>query len=178
MSLLKQDLLDREAQISELRSELTGKEMQISDLQANLQEQQKVVPVMAAASVASESSADFATRYQEALGHYKDREYQTAINLFRELIQSDPHTTLSDNCQYWIGESYFGLPNYDQAIIEFEKVFSFADSNKSDDAQLKLGICHLKLGNQVQAQAEFNRLLSSYPDSEYLALAKRYLSGQ
>ena len=83
---------------------------------------------------------------------------------------------LSDNCQYWIGESYYGLRNYNQAIAEFEKVFSFANSNKIDDAQLKLGVCYLRLGDKAQARNEFDRLLSAYPSSEYKPVAQRYIA--
>ena len=96
--------------------------------------------------------------------------------MFSELINTDPNNSLSDNCQYWIGESYFGMVNYNQAIAEFEKVFSFSSSNKNDDAQLKLGVCYVKLGDLAQARAEFNRLLAVYPKSEYTSIAQKYIS--
>ncbi len=178
LDVLKEDLQERDEQISELRSELTEKEVKISDLQSHLEAQKESMskPAPAFRSNATEPTSWYTSNYQEAMRQYKRKNYQAAIRTFGELIQSDLNNSLSDNCQYWIGESYFGLVNYEQAIVEFEKVFSFANSNKSDDAQLKLGICHLKLGNRQQATAEFNTLLSSYPDSEYRALAQRYLS--
>ncbi len=83
---------------------------------------------------------------------------------------------MSDNCQYWIGESYYDMGNYEQAIISFEQVFSFTNSNKDDDAQLKLGICYHKLNNQEKAKEEFQRLITYYPDSEYVSIARSYLN--
>jgi len=65
---------------------------------------------------------------------------------------------------------------YGKRIIEFTKVFSFNKSNKMDDAQLKLGLCHWKLGDQVKARQEFEQLISGYPNSEYVEKARQFLS--
>jgi len=40
-----------------------------------------------------------------------------------------------------------------------------------DAAQLKLGICYLRLGNKKSAMEEFSRLALLYPDSEYVPIA-------
>ena len=84
--------------------------------------------------------------------------------------------SLSDNCQYWIGECYYALRNFNQAAVEFEKVFTFPQSNKDPDAQLKLGLCYWNTGNAARAKEEFNRLIVNYPDSEYTIRARSYLS--
>ncbi|HQG45045.1 MAG TPA: tetratricopeptide repeat protein, partial [bacterium] len=72
-------------------------------------------------------------------------------------------------------ECYYGMLAYNQAIIEFEKVFTFHDSDKNDDAQLKLGLCYTRTGNVEKAKAEFQKLLDTYPDSEFRARAQYYL---
>ena len=174
LTLLRDDLVKKEQEISDLRSELTKKEMKISELESRTGMNRsgsvrKNGPII-------EPSFEFRNKYQQALSQFKERNYQSAIPLLNELILSDPNNSLSDNCQYWIGECYYGLINYNQAIAEFEKVFSFANSNKSDDAQLKLGICYLRLGDKAQARAEFDRLLSVYPSSEYNTLAQKYIA--
>ena len=84
--------------------------------------------------------------------------------------------SLSDNCQYWIGESYYALGNYQQAITAFQNVFTFSNSNKDDDAQLKLGICYIRLNDEEQAKREFEKLVNNYPTSEYVNIAKRYIA--
>jgi len=171
---LKQELLQKDREIYELHSELTKKEMKISELEtqsenaASVQSQQSAQPAV--------SNADYKTKYQYALDEFRARKYKEAIALFRNLIASNPKHELADNCQYWIGESYYGMGNYNQAIAEFEKVFSYPNSNKNDDAQLKLGISYVKLGDRTQARSEFDRLLSIYPDSEYRSLAQKYIA--
>lgn len=170
---LEEDLQQKDQQISTLRSELVQKETKISDLEDRLEGQTRPSP----APVRNQNAGtDFKSRYQYALSLFNARNYREALSSFRDLLATDSNNSLSDNCQYWIGECYYALGDYNQAITEFEKVFSFANSNKSDDAQLKLGICYLKLGNKQQARAEFERLVSNYPNSEYVDLAKRYIN--
>lgn len=171
---LQDELMEKDREISTLRSELTQKESKISELKSQI-EAQRSAPVRPSGSI-SDASADFKARYQAALSLFNSRNYQQALASFQELLASDPNNSLSDNCQYWIGECYYALSNFNQAIAEFEKVFSFPNSNKSDDAQLKLGLCYMKLGEKQQARAEFDRLISTYPQSEYVALAQRYIA--
>jgi TolA-binding protein len=68
------------------------------------------------------------------------------------------------------------MGNYEQAILEFQKVFAYPNSNKYDDAQLKLGLCYMQLNNYDRAKGEFDKLLREYPSSEYAGRARSYLS--
>jgi len=173
LTQLEEEISRKDEEIRELRAQLEEKEREISRLRAEL-ERVKSQPTTTVA-VAGPLS-ELKIRYQEALNEYKKRNYETAIRLFERLLQGYPNTNLSDNCQYWIGESYYGLGNYDQALVEFEKVFSYANSNKADAAQLKIGLCYLKLGKKEQARKAWERLLQKYPNSEYANLARRYLA--
>ncbi|MCG8608533.1 tetratricopeptide repeat protein [bacterium] len=164
---LKDELDQKDREITLLRTQLTQKEAQIHDLEAQVQARP--------APPKTTSTFDFKLKYDQALRQYNARSYNEAIAIFSELLMADSEHSLSDNCQYWIGESYYGLQNYNQAISEFEKVFLFPNSNKVDDAQLKLGLCYMRLGDRVQAHAEFDRLLANYPNSEYKAAAQKYL---
>ncbi|MCF7803031.1 MAG: tol-pal system protein YbgF [Candidatus Marinimicrobia bacterium] len=133
------------------------------------------------ASQSGTSSADklskeaYRDKYQQAYNVYSQKDYNRAITLFTDLIERNPEGDLSDNAQYWIGECYYGLKNYTRAIVEFEKVFTFKESNKDDDAQLKLGLCYLNLGQRDKAREEFQRLVDFYPDSDYRSKAVEYL---
>ena len=82
---------------------------------------------------------------------------------------------MADNCQYWIGEVYYALHDYIRSIKEFEKVDSFQGSNKSDDAQFKMGLCYINLDQIDMARNEFEKLIEFYPNSEYYKRAQEYL---
>ncbi len=90
-------------------------------------------------------------------------------------MATDTHHSLADNAQYWIGECYFALGDYRAAILAFEKVFTFKQSNKNDYAQYKLGLCYYKLGDKKRARQEFQNLLDNYPDSPLVEKARKYL---
>ena len=82
----------------------------------------------------------------------------------------------ADNAQYWIGESYYAMGRYQEAIMAFEKVFTFPQSNKNDWAQFKIGQCYFKMGDREQAQQEFQQLIDNYSDSELVPRARDYLA--
>ena len=101
--------------------------------------------------------------------------YSDAKNIFEKLLRSNPDSELADNTQFWIGECYYGESEYERAILEFEKVFTFPNNNKMEAAQLKLGFCYLRLNNKKRAKDEFSRLVELYPGSEYLPIANKHI---
>jgi tol-pal system protein YbgF len=127
-------------------------------------------------SGAGMSESEYQAAYQQAYNLYQNRNYERAMSAFTRVIQARPNGDLSDNAQYWIGECYYALQNYTRAIVEFEKVFTFTESNKDDDAQLKLGLCYLNLGQRQKAREEFRRLVDFYPTSEYKDKAVEYIN--
>lgn len=125
----------------------------------------------------STSFSYFEYEYQGALDDVYSRNYGQAIAKFKALLRESINHNLSDNCQYWIGESYYALGRYDVSIAEFERVFAYDKNNKADDAQFMIGLAHIKLGDSGLAQLELNHLLSFYQNSEYVARAQREFSG-
>jgi len=170
ISDLEKKLADKDTEISLLRSDIAKKDERIDELESGYGKR------VTTTEGRYTSFGSYGEDYQNALSEYNSRNYKVAIQMFEELLARDPANTLADNCRYWIGECYYGLGNYNQAIIEFTKVFSFNKSNKMDDAQLKLGLCHWKLGDQVKARQEFEQLISGYPNSEYVEKARQFLS--
>jgi len=161
----------KNVELDNLKAELAERDRRLTDLQNELAKPQ---PQGAAASASADVS--FKARYASALGMYNDRKYRQAISMFDELLALNVANSLTDNCQYWKGEAYYALDDYNQAIMEFEKVFVYNNSNKADAAQLKIGLCYAKLGNKERARAELQKLLSSYPNSEFISKAQTYLA--
>ena len=122
------------------------------------------------------SDEEYREKYIESLSSYQNGDFSKSLEEFAFLIESDATHDLADNCQYWIGEVYYALKDYKHAIKEFEKVFSFAGTKKDDDAQYKMGLCYLNIGNKQRAKDEFQRLLDYYPNSEYYQKAKNYIN--
>lgn len=171
IDLLEQRLAEKDAEIANLRSNIETKDAEINKLESNT-----VKPSEARSSVSAELTGNFKQDYQLALEVYNNRNYKQAIQMFEALLAISQTNSLSDNCRYWIGESYYGLGNYNQAIIEFTKVFSFNNSNKMDAAQLKLGLCYWRLGDTARALQELERVINDYPKSEFVEKAQQFIA--
>ena len=168
-----EDESDRKTtEMSNLKAELAERDRRIEVLQNELSSQSSQQQT----STLSQVSGSFEARYNEALALYQSRDYRSSLGLFDELLSTNANNSLIDNCQYWKGECYYGMGDYNQAIIEFQKVFTFSKSNKFDDAQLKLGMCYMMLGDTERARSELEKLLNDYPDSEYVGKAQSFLS--
>jgi tol-pal system protein YbgF len=178
-------------QVDELEKEIQKKDMEIADLKTQLMVKEEELskrtvvtspaystsaqPSYTASSTPS-SSGPYSERYHETLALFHERRYQEAIAGFEDLLSRDINHQLSDNAQYWIGESYYALGRYNEAIIAFEKVYTFPQSNKNDYAQFKIGQCYYKIGNRERASQEFQQLIDTYPDSELVPRARNYLA--
>jgi len=120
-------------------------------------------------------NTEFGQQYQAALDQYNAHQYSKAIAQFRTLLVRADAGELADNCQYWIGESYYALGDYYQAVAEFEKVNAYSEGNKISDAQLMVGLALMKAGETNQARSELNSLMSFYQNAPAAQKAQRYL---
>lgn len=118
------------------------------------------------------NAAQYKQTYMESLGHFQNQEFSEAIDGFQELVQSDATNDLADNSQYWLAECYYSQKEFKRAIAEFEKVFTYAGTDKDDDAQLKIGLSYQSMGNVDKAREEFQRMIDYFPGSEYYPKAK------
>jgi tol-pal system protein YbgF len=171
---------EMQKEIDRLQRELNAKDQQVADLRNSLMERdarlQEMQKAPTGAVTATFSVDGFLQRYAEARNLYEQRRYTEAITLFQQVLAENPQSSYADNCQYWIGECYYGLGKFAQSVAEFEEVLAFARSNKKDAALLKLGLCHVRMGDRQQARSLFEQLIAYYPSSPYVANARKYLS--
>ena len=118
---------------------------------------------------------EFTSKYNQARDLFERYEYTASIEAMQKLLAEQPNHTLADNYQYWIGECYYGLKQYQKAIIEFQKVFAYSQTDKHDDAQLMIGLSYIRIGQKEKAQTEFQTFLNTYVGSEYTSIARRYM---
>ena len=64
------------------------------------------------------------------------------------------------------------MGDYRTALESFQKVFLYPKTEKADDAQLKLGLSYLRLGDRQNALIELKRLTVDHPKSDYLGRAQ------
>jgi TolA-binding protein len=110
--------------------------------------------------------------YKKASLLFNRKEFVEAITAFQKFIIDKPQSSYVDDAWYWIGEAHYNLGDYTRSISSLQRVFSFVQTDKGDDAQFKLGLCYLRLGDAQQAGSEFKKLSVIYPESEYITKAK------
>lgn len=120
--------------------------------------------------------ADMTAAYSNALAEYRRRNFSTAASQFTAMLKGGIREDMADNCHYWIGESYYGMGNYEGALEHLQMVFNYARSEKKDDAQMMIGNCHLAMRNSAAARSAFTNLVNNYPTSPYVARAQEKLA--
>ena len=122
------------------------------------------------------SDDEYSRRYSEALNSFFNNGLaQNSLSEFEKLISLRSDHSLSDNCQYWVGEVYYKQKLFKESINEFSKVFKFQDSNKLDDAQYKIILCYVNLGDYDLAKQNLDKLRMNFPNSEYINKANKLI---
>jgi len=120
--------------------------------------------------------ADDARAQTAALALLKGGKLKDARRKFQELLRRFPTSRLSDDAQYWIGETYYLEKRYDKAILEYDKVvINYAKGDKVPGALLKQGFAFLALGDKASAKQLLNQLVGEYPVSDEAKTARSRL---
>jgi tol-pal system protein YbgF len=114
--------------------------------------------------------------YDGALSAFRARDFAGAISGFETVLKGNASDEIADNCHYWMGESYYGMRKYKDAIEQFQTVLEFKKSDKRDDAQMMLGNARWAMGDKAGAREAYNTLLTAYPLSPLVAKAKEKLA--
>ncbi len=174
------------SKVDELNDAIRQKELEIEELKVQLANRKERVDQLeqqlrdgggALVSSLNVDLSDFSSSYEQALQQFYSREYDAVIYLFSMLLETSPTHRLASNCQYWIGECYFGQSDYSMALDAFQKVLAYDQSFKKDDALIMMGRCYIFLGDQQTALSMFNQLMNEFPDSEYYQKAQYYANG-
>ena len=114
--------------------------------------------------------------YEQILAAYREQQYDTAIEGFKKFIRTYPASTLADNAQFWIGESYMALKKYKEAIRAYQEVIrKYPTANKVPNAMLKQALAFLEEKDPVAARIILKKLIKKYPDSDESRIARKKL---
>jgi TolA-binding protein len=173
---LQKEIRQKNIEIADLKGQLAAKAQTAQSQTPSLPVDYSYTPPPAQYSSGLPSSDAYVNSYNDALAMFHAQEYQNAIRAFEQLLSSDMNHSYADNAQYWIGECYYAMGRYQEAIMAFEKVFTFPQSNKNDWAQFKIGQSYFKMGDRERAEQEFQQLIDNYSDSELVPRARNYLA--
>ena len=114
--------------------------------------------------------------YQAAFDTLKEGRYKQAKTELKAFLVKFPNSSYAGNAQYWLGEAQYVTRNFEQGIIEFEKVINkYPTSNKLPDAMLKLGYTFYELKQFPQSKAILQDLRDRFPQATAARLATKRL---
>lgn len=115
--------------------------------------------------------------YNTAYGDFLKGSYDLSRQGFEEYLKSYPDTELSDNAQYWIGESFYVQRKFSDAIKAFDNVLqNYPKGDKVAAAALKKGYSLLESKNTEAGIRVLKLLIAQYPGSDSAQLAKDRLN--
>ena len=115
--------------------------------------------------------------YEQSLHALKSGDYAGAQKGFSEFLQRHPDSKLAGNAQYWLGECYYGVKDYGQAIEAFDLVRrSYPGSAKVPAALLKKGFAYAALKDRGRASSTLKQVVEVYPRSPEAIKAKEKLA--
>jgi tol-pal system protein YbgF len=110
-------------------------------------------------------SAD--TLYSNGLRDITSGKYDLARSEFQDYIRYYGTTDLAGNAQFYLGEIAYSQKNYDQAVIEYDKVLTNYQHNfKVPPARLKKALANIELGQKATGVRELREIVKRYPGTE------------
>ena len=102
--------------------------------------------------------------YNKSYRAVRDGKPETAIRGFRLFLRLFPKSQLAAHSQYWLGEAYYALKQYPEALDEFLNLITrYPNSRKVPDAYYKRGLAYIRRNFPLNATLEFEKLVESFP---------------
>jgi len=177
-----------------LRSDLANLSSRLGKIEATVNQQQKylnietVEPDSAAQEKTEAASgsgeiaegvqkSDEQYLYDSSLAQYNDGQYNEAMSGFSKFLEQYPKSDLADNAQFWIGECFMGLKDYERSILAFEDVTKkYPKGNKAATAMLRESIAWLEINDKTSSTALLKKVIKQFPKSNEAKVAQTKLN--
>lgn len=176
---LKTNLNQLSQKVAELEKAVKQQQAYLGMTDAPPPEEGKEPPPMAPAGAPQPPKvATEGELYDSSLNLYKEGKYESAIDGFKDFLKKYPKSDRADNAQYWVGECYMALKQWDQAILAYQQVVSkYPKGNKVPNALMRQGLAFIEIKDKTSAKLLFEKVIKNYPSSSEAAVAKKKLEG-
>ena len=191
LKLLSEAVEDNLARPEEIQA--TDKLEIITSLEERLQKLEKRVPTAGTSDVTAKPFTAITPRpqatiprslpgarekalYDDALATFKRGNIKTAKDKFNKFIASFPDSSYKVNALFWIGECFYKVNDYAEAIIKYDEIIaSHPQHPKAASALLKQGFAFLQLGDATDGKLILEKVITNYPKSDQAEIARRKL---
>lgn len=114
--------------------------------------------------------------YEAAFDMFKSGKYQEAASGFSRFVQDHPESALAPSAQYWMGNSYYALRDFKNAISAQEKLIkNYPNSAKVPDAMLNIASSQQELNQKAAARKTLDNVVARYPGTQAAEKARQRL---
>ncbi len=112
--------------------------------------------------------------FSKGQNQYKNGNYKSAYKSFEQFIEKTRSGEQNIEARYMMGECLFWQKEYDQAILQYQKIISnHPRHTKAASALLRQGMAFEKLSDQETAKIIYKKITSSYGSSPEAITAKQ-----
>jgi len=165
-----------EEKIKRMEDYLKGLDGKIDKVISKQMEVEKSPPTKEVPADVKGVSTGIGDLYKDAYETFQKGNLEAARRKFEAFLKQYPNTELSDNAQFWVGETYYLKKDFEKAILEYEKAISkYPEGDKIPAALFKQALAFLELGDKTNARILLKRVIERYPHSEQAEAAKKRL---
>jgi tol-pal system protein YbgF len=114
--------------------------------------------------------------YRDAYETFQKGNLEEARRRFEAFLKQYPNTELSDNAQFWIGETYYLKRDFEKAILEYEKAITkYPEGDKVPAALFKQALAFSELGDKTNTRSTLRKVIERYPHSDQADMARKRL---
>lgn len=122
---------------------------------------------------APEAGSSAEETYNIAMDHLTRAEYDDALRLFREVVQSYPETDYAAQAQYWIADIHYVRKDYEKAALAFADVLKkYPQAGRGPEAMLKLGLSLINLEKKKEGCTTLAAIKQKYPKASDAILSR------
>jgi len=176
LKILEERRKNQEERIKELENRLKESSGSATGSTLKSTEPEKLASAREISAELKGASTGMGDLYKDAYESYHKGDLEGARKKFEAFLKQYPNTELSDNAQFWIGETYYQKKDYERAILEYEKaIVKYPEGDKIPAALFKQALAFLELGDKTNAKNLLKRVIERYPQSDQAETAKKKL---
>jgi tol-pal system protein YbgF len=190
---LRQSLLDLNTQIEALRVEnarLRGQGEQlgrdVAEVQRRLKDVQQGIDERIARIEPQKvtfEGREFSVQpeekrlYEEAVATFRRGDFTAAAASLSAFLRRYPASGYRESALFWLGNSYYGKRDYNEAITAFRTLVADAPASpRAPEALLSIANCQVELKDGKAARRTIDELIKAYPNSEAAAAGRERLA--
>lgn len=108
-------------------------------------------------------------RYNREKVYLKQGVYESELVMLRNFLEKYPNSFKSAEVQYQIGHKYLDVLDFNQALIEFDKVYNYSvRADLTPALEMDKAYCYERLNQLSEAVISYLKIINDYPKSNLL----------